>query len=107
MVDSDDAQIDLVGEMRGERMVDMEWEMFEKCLWDRCRDRYDGNTAERKKEKIDFFIAEIGDDEEDQKLVEDFFEGDKDDFTLTWTDNSAEQREQFMDAIIKFYGERW
>ena len=107
MVDSDDAQIELVGEMRGGRMVNLEWAAFESCLWDRCRERYDGNTAERKKEKIDFFIAELGDDEEDVKGVKDFFESDKDDFLMYFTDKSDDDKLPFMDAIIKFYGKRW
>ena len=107
MVDSDDAQIELVGEMRGDRMVNMEWDLFEKHLWDRCRARYEGNTAERKEEKINFFRAEIGDDYEEEEEVKTFFEGDKDDFSMWFTGKPDDDKIPFMDAIIKFYGKRW
>ena len=78
MVDSDDAQIELVGEMRGDRMVVQEWEMFEAKQWDRCRERYAGNTEERKQEKINLFREVIGDDYDDDEedCIKMFFEGD-------------------------------
>ena len=105
MVDSDDAQIELVGEMRGDRMVNMEWDLFEKHLWDRCRARYASNTAERKQEKIDFFMGEVSDNWEDEDLKT-FFEGEKDDFEILMGDSINEDKCRFMDAIIKFSGER-
>ena len=99
-MDSDDNQIEDTGECRGDDMAQQEWDAYaEKGHYERTRDRYAGNTAERQAEKRAIF-DEYDDSGETGKQ---FFECPED-WDTTFGDMQGEDKATIWGIICKFHG---
>ena len=106
-IDSDEGQIELVGDMRGSEMVEAEWNVYtnKECdIWKRARERFLDNDSDRQAVKLKFFADNI---EEDGDTIGNEFFNSQVDFEQRWGDSSEDDKALIWEAIKKYHGARW
>ena len=104
-MDSDDNQIEDTGDCRGGDMLDQEWGKYcdpKDNKWERARDRFANNDAERQAAKLKFFADNI--DEDGEEWAEAFFKSEMGDFEQKWGDAQESEKENIWECIKKFSG---
>ena len=103
MVDSDDSQMELTGDMRGGEMAQAEWEVYEGSgTWAKARARYENNDDERKKEKRAIF-----DEVADGEPIGEWFWEDQSQWETYWGDLAGDAKDPVWAVIRNFHGDRF